>query len=74
MTIYAFRDTPHQCTLTEFATKAEFLAEAERVSSFGTLHRVMADRARAWVKGNGHHETALFINLDGQVRRAGAGF
>lgn len=71
---YAMRETQYQRTLTEFDSKAEFLAECERLAGIGTLRRVDAATAREYVKRGGHHETALWTDMEGKVRRAQDGF
>ncbi len=73
MAIYAFRETQHSRTLTEFksyralqAENQEHACKLDGVRLYGTT----PDYARQWVKNNGHHETALYTNIDGKVRRA----
>lgn len=77
---YAFRHNTHTKTLTEFKSAKEMAAEQARLDLLSAGHlvrthltRCTAEQARAWVKNDGHHETALWVD-GGKVRRAGNGF
>jgi hypothetical protein len=46
--------------------------QAEKATAKGdTLDQITWDRAHAWVKSGRTHSTALWVNQDGQIRRAG---
>lgn len=74
MPIYALRRTASNQTLTEFVSLKALETENTRLRQLGqgaSVEFVNATWARAWVRRGAHHETALYVNLDGEVRRAG---
>jgi hypothetical protein len=77
---YVFRDTEHTATLIEMTPRA--LAKQEALQDAGRADgpdgevwprytRTSADRAHRWVRDGGHHETALYVDIDRRIRRAG---
>lgn len=74
--MYVFRRTKYRTTLTEM-TPAEFkeALESDLKTKLDPENRVIHERttpeqARKWVRTGGHHETPLWVDMDGKVRYA----
>jgi hypothetical protein len=61
----------HKQTLVELtAAEARACVHASPAADEADYRRVGADYARAWVKADRHHETALYVDWNGAVRYA----
>jgi len=65
---YAIRETAHTTTLVEIAS----VKEEQKLQAAGYhVRRVTREYAHRWVKGDGHHETGLYVD-EGKVKYARA--
>jgi len=67
--MYLFRDTKYDRCLVEMSP-----GKAKKVMAYHPhdlwYRRVDATTAHRWVKSGGLHETALYTDIDGRIRRA----
>lgn len=70
--IYAFRGNDNARMLVEFRNKAELDGARRQIAAPWEILQVSAEEARRHVKRGHTHETALYIGLDGKVKRAGS--
>jgi hypothetical protein len=68
--MYLFRDTPLTRTLVEMTPGKARKALAYRGRQDLWFRRIEASTAHHWVRSGGLHETALYTDIDGRIRRA----
>lgn len=67
--MYVMRSNNGFYTLTEMTERELRRAEFSKQDSVG-YEICTASEAHAWVKKDGHHETALYVDDTGRVRKA----